>query len=59
MVRLPAATWSNRGLREGKSGTFGFSHGDAILKGILTELLEWRNWQTHGTQKPKQRIAEG
>jgi hypothetical protein len=21
--------------------------------------LKWRNWQTHGTQKPKQRIARG
>jgi hypothetical protein len=21
--------------------------------------LEWRNWQTHGTQKPKHRITKG
>ena len=25
----------------------------------VKQLLEWRNWQTHGTQKPNSRIAEG
>jgi hypothetical protein len=28
------------------------------LKGVKP-LLEWRNWQTHGTQKPEHRISGG
>jgi hypothetical protein len=28
-----------------------------MLRWVCSFTLEWRNWQTHGTQKPKKRIS--